>query len=495
LTPTSLALLTDLYQLSMGQAYFDSGIHEQYAAFNLYFRKPPFGGGYAIAGGIADAVAYVRDFRLTDDDLHFLMEQTGNDGKALFSTDYLNYLRKTLSKSLQVNISAVREGSVVFPNEPLLRVEGALLPAQLLETALLNIVNFQTLVATKASRVVRAAEGKTVLEFGLRRAQGVDGGLTASKAAYLGGCHATSNVLAGKLYGIPVKGTHAHSMVMAYGDEAEAFRAYARSQANNLTFLVDTYDTLEGVRNAIKIAKALPVGTPFGVRLDSGDLAALSKSVRALLNANGFMNAKIVASSDLDEYAITKLNEQGAEIDVYGVGTNLVTCSDQPALGGVYKLVAIQNAKGVMEDRIKVSENSIKTSIPGRLNTVRYFNASGTPVMDMLTDPQGYTGGATMVLLDGTEIKITEGLRAESLMVPVLTQHTRTTTAIGTGNLLTLAEARTRAATELAALPEEYRALTVSKSFPVGLERNLYNRRAALIAAASPEASPVKLVG
>ncbi len=465
---TSLALLTDLYQLSMGQTYFDQGMHETRATFNLYFRKAPFGGAYAVAAGIGDALDYIDSFKVTEEDICYLMDLVGNDGKPLFTSTFLNYLRRMDLKDLKVH--AVREGSVVFPNEPILRIDGPLLKAQLIETALLNIVNFQTLIATKAARIAHVAKDRPVLEFGLRRAQGIDGGLTASKAAFIGGCAATSNVLAGRLYGIPVKGTHAHSMVMAFGDERAAFKAYAKSQPNNLTLLVDTYDTIEGIKEAIETARTLPAGTPFGIRLDSGDLAALSKEARKMLNEAGFAHAKIVASSDLDEYEIAKLDEQGAQIDIFGVGTNLVTAKDQPALGGVYKLTSIHNGT-TMVDRIKLSENPAKTSIPGILNVIRYYNDNGERIQDVIFDEMaGRRAPGVAVTLTGETLNVGHFRRSDTLLVP------------GGGIREPLKDIRERAKREIAALPERYRALKVAEAFPVALDTALNDNRQKLIA-------------
>src|SRR5688572_20891708 len=319
----SLALLTDLYQLSMACGYWKAGHSEREAVFHLTFRRPPFGGGYAIAAGIASALTYLRRFQVTDDDVAYLATLTDNEDKPLFERGFLDYLR---AMRMSLTVDAVPEGAVVFAHEPILRVRGPILQAQLVETPLLTLINFQTLIATKAARITQVAKGP-VLEFGLRRAQGFDGGLSASRAAYIGGCAATSNVLAGKLLGIPVRGTHAHSWVMFHADELASFRAYAEALPGNCTFLVDTYDTLDGVRNAITVGHELRErGYELGgIRLDSGDLAHLSIEARRMLDEAGFPNAKIVASNDLDEHVITAIQEQGAAIDVWGVGTKLVT--------------------------------------------------------------------------------------------------------------------------------------------------------------------------
>ncbi|MGH7146180.1 MAG: nicotinate phosphoribosyltransferase, partial [Planctomycetota bacterium] len=330
------ALLTDLYQLTMAYGYWKTGRADYGAVFHLHFRTAPFGGGYAIAAGLEPALDWLRDFHFAPDDLAWLAQLSGNDGRPLFDPAFLRDLGEL---RLTVDIDAVPEGTVVFPHEPLLRVRGSILQGQLLETALLCLVNFSTLIATKAARICRAAGPDPVLEFGLRRAQGFDGGLTASRAAYLGGCAATSNLLAGRRFGIPVKGTHAHSWVLCFDSELEAFESYADALPNNCVFLVDTYDTLEGVRHAIAAGQRLRQHGHelIGIRLDSGDLAWLSIEARKLLDAAGFPNAQVLASNDLDEHTIASIREQGGQVALWGVGTRLVTGGDQAALGGVYK--------------------------------------------------------------------------------------------------------------------------------------------------------------
>src|SRR3954469_13128794 len=320
----SLGLLTDLYQLTMAYGYWKLGRSDLETAFHLIFRNNPFDGGFSVACGLASAVEYLTGFHFESDDLTYLATLKGNDEKPLFDPAFLDFL-STLK--LACDIDAIPEGTAVFPQEPLVRVTGPILHCQLLETPLLNLINFQTLVATKAARVCIAAAGDPVLEFGARRAQGIDGAVTASRAAYVGGCAGTSNVLAGKLFGIPVGGTHAHSWVMSFDDELTAFESYARAMPNNCVFLVDTYNSLQGVRHAVKIGKKLRSHghEMIGIRLDSGDLAYLSIEARKILDANGFQNAKILASNDLDEHLITSLKNQDAKINVWGVGTRLAT--------------------------------------------------------------------------------------------------------------------------------------------------------------------------
>src|SRR5437016_3987198 len=298
LSNSSLALLTDLYELTMAFGYWKSGTADKEAVFHLIFRQPPFGSGFTIACGLAAAIDYLRDFHFTPEDLDYLASLTGRDKLALFDRRFLEYLGKL---RFACDVDALPEGTAVFSQEPLLRVQGPILQAQIVESALLNFLNFQSLIATKAARICLAARGEPVIEFGLRRAQGVDGALTECRAAYVGGCAGTSNVLAGKLYGIPVTGTHAHSWVMSFDSESEAFAAYAEAMPNNCIFLVDTYDSLEGVRRAVEIGKELRrKGHELaGIRLDSGDLAFLSIEARKILDAAGFNNAAIVASNDL----------------------------------------------------------------------------------------------------------------------------------------------------------------------------------------------------
>ncbi len=369
----NLTLLTDLYQLTMAYGYWKKGMGQRESVFHLFFRRHPFKGNHTIACGLQNAIEYLKNLNFGKEDIAYLATIKSGDEKPLFSDDFLDYL---LKMEFQCDVDAVPEGTLVFPHQPLLRIKGPLIQAQLIETALLNIINFSTLIATKASRIVRAAAGDTVLEFGLRRAQGPNGAISASRAAYIGGCHATSNVLAGKMYDIPVKGTHAHSWVMCFDSELEAFQTYADAMPGNCIFLVDTYDTEEGVANAIKMGQSLRKRgyEMAGIRLDSGDLSALGKLSRQMLDDAGFPNAKIVASNDLDEYRIHNLKEKDSKITVWGVGTRLATAFDEPALGGVYKLAAIRDDNQQWDYKVKLSEQAIKVSNPGILNVLRIEN-------------------------------------------------------------------------------------------------------------------------
>lgn len=380
-----LALLTDLYQLTMAYGYWKTGLADRRCIFHLTFREAPFGGSYAVACGLNAVVEYLRGFRFTAADLAYLESLSGADGQALFEPAFLAHLGDL---RFRCDVDAIAEGTIVFPHEPLVRVTGPLLQAQILETPLLTLVNFPTLVATKAARVTLAARGRPVLEFGLRRAQGIDGGVTASRAAYVGGCAGTSNVMAGKQFGIPVKGTHAHSWVMAFDDELQAFQRYAEVLPGNAILLVDSYNSLDGVRRAIQVGRELQAkgGRLLGIRLDSGDLAHLSREARRMLDEAGFPDASVVASGDLDEYSIEQLWTDGARIDVFGVGTRLATAFDQPALGGVYKLGAIGDEHGGWSYRIKLSERDAKSSDPGRMQLRRFYGPRDRPVADMIYD-------------------------------------------------------------------------------------------------------------
>lgn len=362
----SLALHTDLYQINMVEAYWADGIHERKAVFELFFRKLPFGNGYAIFAGLVRVLEYLKNFKFTESDLAYLKEEAG------YRDDFLDYLKTVRFTG---NVYSMVEGEVVFQNEPLIRVEATLAEAQLIETALLNIINYQTLIATKASRIKQVVKDDRVMEFGTRRAQEMDAAVWGSRASFIGGLESTSNVRAGKLFGLPVSGTHAHSMVQAYKDEYEAFHAYAKRH-KNCVFLVDTYDTLKsGLPIAIQVAKELGDQINFqGIRLDSGDIAFLSKEARKMLDEAGFPDAEVVVSNDLDEYTILNLKAQGAQVDAWGIGTKLITAYDQPALGAVYKIVAIENDAGDMEDTIKISGNAEKVTTPGLKNVYRIID-------------------------------------------------------------------------------------------------------------------------
>ncbi len=473
---TSLALLTDLYQLTMAYGYWKEGPADREAVFHLTFRRNPFAGGYTIAAGLETAVEYLEQLRFTEDDTSYLATLTGNDGGRLFDEGFLRFLRDMTPRC---DIDAVPEGTVVFPQEPLVRVRGPLLQAQLLETALLNIVNFQSLIATKAARLVQAASGDPVLEFGLRRAQGIDGAVSASRAAYIGGCAATSNVLAGQLLGIPVGGTHAHSWIMCHDDELSAFREYARVMPNNCVFLVDTYDTLQGVRHAVTVGKELRRNghEMIGVRLDSGDLASLSIAARRILDEGGFPHAAIVASNDLDERIVETLKQQGAKINVWGVGTRLVTGCDDPALGGVYKLSAIRRPGEAWQYKVKLSEQTAKVSTPGVLQVRRWYSG-GHPRADAIYDESFPCEEPVTIVdsLDATRRRtVPEGSAAEDLLVPVFRCGRKIYES------LDLKSIRHRAEEQLASFPGGVKRFANPHEYFVGLESGLHERKTQLI--------------
>jgi nicotinate phosphoribosyltransferase len=476
---TSLALLTDLYQLTMAQAYWASGSSDKEAVFHLYFRKNPFEGGFAVACGLARAVDCLERFHFSPEDVAYLSRLRGNDDGPLFDP---GFLRELASLELSCDVDAVPEGTAVFPQEPLVRVKGPILQAQLVETVLLNTVNFETLIATKAARVCLAARGEDVIDFGLRRAQGIDGGLSASRAAFVGGCAGTSNVLAGRLYGIPVKGTHAHSWVMSFATEQEAFDAYAEAQPNNCVLLVDTYDTLEGVRRAVETGKRLRArGHDLaGIRLDSGDLAYLSVEARKILDEEGFEKTAIVASNDLDEHVISSLEEQGAAIDVWGVGTRLVTGGDQAALGGVYKLAAVRQPGGPWQHRIKVSEQAVKTTTPG-VQQVRRFQGEAGFLADIIYDEEQGLPEEPVVVdpVDPTRRKrIEAGTTGVDLLEPVI----RGGRVVG--ERPPLETARDRTAAQLARLHPGVKRFVHPHQYPVGLSAELQDLKTRLVLAA-----------
>ncbi len=357
----NLTLLTDLYELTMMQGYFKHKDRNETVIFDAFYRSNPCGSGYSIAAGLDQVIEYIKNLHFSTEDIDYLKSLN------IFDRDFLDYLR---GFHFTGDIYAIPEGTVVFPREPLVKVIAPIMEAQLIETAILNIINHQSLIATKAARVCYAAKGDGIMEFGLRRAQGPDAGLYGARAAMIAGCVGTSNVLAGRLFDVPVKGTHAHSWIMSFPDEYTAFKTYANMYPQACILLVDTYDTLKsGVPNAIRVFTEMrEAGIPlsfYGIRLDSGDLAYLSKKARKMLDAAGFTDAVISASNDLDEYLIESLKAQGATITSWGVGTNLITAKDNPSFGGVYKLAAIKGADGKFIPKIKLSENSEKVTNPG----------------------------------------------------------------------------------------------------------------------------------
>jgi nicotinate phosphoribosyltransferase len=476
-----LALLTDYYQLTMMGGYWKSGRKDLRACFAYTFRDLPPDNGFAVAAGLEQLLDHIENLRFGERDLEYLA------GLKTFDPAFLDYLAGFRPSC---SIEAVPEGTIVFPHEPILQVEGPLIEAQLLETAILNALNYQTLIATKAARVRLACGDDDLVEFGLRRAQGPDGGLSGSRAAYIGGADSTSNVLAGKVFGIPVRGTHAHSWVMSFEDELEAFRAYAACYPDPI-LLVDTYDTLtSGLPNAVKVFQELRAAgrTPrAAVRLDSGDLARLSKAAHRLFTEAGFADPLIVASNELDEDLIADLKRQGAPINSWGVGTHLITSSDHPALGGVYKLVAVQEEEGgPWEPRIKLSSNLAKMTDPGRKRLVRYYDQAGHPLADLIRlydeAPDSIDPGQPATPVPFAERQDLSFLRAvwdaalcEDLLQPVMHHGARV------GERVPLDRIRERARAQVAALPEELRRLRNPEIYSVGLSPKLAAEKMRLV--------------
>ena len=459
-------LYTDFYELTMAQAYFDSSLRDSHATFDLYFRSNPFNGGYAVFAGLEEAVDTLTRIRFSGEDLDFLEKQG-------FQRDFLDFLE---TFRFSGDVTGFREGDIVFGGEPLLRVAGSIIETQIVETLLLNIINFQTLVATKAMRTVHAARGRTVIDFGMRRAQGL-AAMSASRAAYIGGVTGTSNTAAASLYGIPSVGTHAHSWVQGFESELEAFRTFARTYPENTTLLVDTYDTLaSGIPNAIRVGLELrQQGKQLGgIRLDSGDLAYFSRKARQALDEAGLEDVKIVASNQLDESLILSLLDQGAPIDVFGVGTRLVTAHDQPALDGVYKM-------SVMDDRptLKFSENPEKINLPGAKQVIRYLNGDDRFALDAIALADEEPGRIRVVRHPSVEFKQTrvdrEDLHPQSVFHPIMRS----------GQLLepfpSLDQVRAFAFERFKLLPDGHKRFVHPHVYRIGLSNRMYRMRRELI--------------
>lgn len=468
----SFMLHTDLYQINMVQTYWKDAVHQRKAVFELYFRKLPFGNGYAIFAGLKKVMEFINNFGFSQSDIEYLREE-GN-----YPEEFLHYLQNL---KFTGTIRGMREGELVFANEPILRIEAPLAEAQLIETPLLNIVNFQTLIATKASRIKEVTGEDVVMEFGTRRAHEFDAAIWGTRAAYIGGFSATSNVRAGKLFGIPVSGTHAHAMIQTYRDEYTAFKKYAAAH-KDCVFLVDTYDTLRsGVPNAIKVAKELGDQINFiGIRLDSGDLAYFSKVARKMLDDAGFKETKIMASNDLDEYTIMHLKSQGAKIDAWGIGTKLITAYDQAALGGVYKLVSIENENGEMVDTIKISANPEKVTTPGRKRVYRIVN-----------NENGHAEG-DYIALDEENIQQTERLKMFHPVHTYISKFVTNFTAIElhesiveNGKVVfeepTIQETQAYAKKNLKLLWCEYKRTMNPEEYPVDLSQACWDHKRAII--------------
>lgn len=472
----NLALFTDLYELTMAYGYWKTGMAKKEAVFHLFFRRKPFQGNFAIAAGLETALNLLKNFHFEASDLAYLETLRGTDDRPLFEKAFLEYLS---TFSLKCDIDAVPEGTVVFPYEPILRVQGPIIHAQILESLLLNIINFQSLIATKASRICFAAHPDPVIEFGLRRAQGIDGALSASRASFIGGCPSTSDVLAGKLFNIPVKGTHAHSWIMAFPDEEESFKAWGDVMPNNLIFLIDTYDSIKGAKKAIHVAQALRQKKiqMTGLRLDSGDLAQLSIEVRKLLDEAGFKTAKIMASNELDEYLIAELKRQGAKIDLWGVGTHLVTGKEQPALDGVYKLSAVRDSKTApWRYKVKISEQLVKVTNPGLLQIRRYSDSTGYAYDLMYDQSQPLPSKLTAIdPFDPMSTKTAASDTYRDLLVPVMREGKIVY------DLPSLADIQKYSLAELEKFNPVIRRFLNPPPYFVGLEKTLYDRKLRLI--------------
>ena len=472
---TSLSLLTDLYQVTMAYGYWKKGIHDKKASFNVFFRKSPFNSGYAVCCGLEYIIDYLNSYKFSNSDIDYLSSLKSESGSKLFEKKFLDFLREF---KFTCDVDAIEEGRIIFPNEPILRVSGPIYQCQLIESALINIFNFQTLISTKASRMFYASNGEPILEFGLRRAQGIDGSLSASRASYIGGCSKTSNVLAGKIFNIPVSGTHSHSWVLAFDSEISAFQNYAQVMPDNCVLLVDTYETMKGVKNAIIVAKELEKRNKklFGIRIDSGDLAYLSKKARKLLDKENLEYVKIIASNDLDEFILESLKHQKAKISVWGIGTKLITAFDNPSLGAVYKLSALKNDRGKWEKKLKLSEQKIKINNPG-VHQVRRFIKDGMFNGDMIYDINSSVIKEKMIdPNDSTKFKkFKEESDYEELLKKIFKK----------GNLVykspKIDQIKKRLHIDLERLDNSHKRLDNPHVYPVGLEESLFMERKKMI--------------
>lgn len=455
-------LYTDLYQLTMAQAYYKTGMHNQYASFDYFFRKIPFKGGYVVLAGLDDLLDLIENLKFSDDDLSFLSENG-------FDKKFLEYLKDFRFLG---NIISAREGDVVFPFEPVMRVEGTLIETQLIETLLLNVINFQSLIATKASRMRFAAGNRILSDFGLRRAQSF-GAMQATRAAIIGGFDSTSNVLAAKKYKIPFSGTMAHSFIESFGDEISAFRAYGKAFPDDSTFLVDTYNTLfQGMPNAITVAKEMEEDGHRlkGIRLDSGDLAYLSKKARDMLDYDGFTDVKIVVSNQLDEYVIKSLLEQKAPIDIFGVGTNLITGKPEAALDGVYKLAHV-NDRNVL----KISDNLQKTTLPGKKKILRYFDRDSLFYADAVVMKEEPDVKRMIHPFEKHKSLNLENFKCEEVLYTVMKDGARTRSHES------IRQINERLKTRLNLLPEEHQRFDFPHIYKVGISEKVMNIRDGLL--------------
>ena len=472
------ALLTDLYELTMMQGYHRHGFRRR-AVFDLFFRRPPFGGGFSVAAGLDDALNALEGLRFEEADLAYL------ESLGMFGRDFLDYLK---GFRFSGEVWAVPEGTVVFPHEPLLRISAPMIEGQLIESLLLNTINYQTLVATKTARIYLASGKGVIAEFGLRRAQGWDGALTASRAAYIGGAGATSNTLAGRNYGIPVTGTMSHSWIMAFESELEAFERYAELYPDETTLLLDTYDTLgSGLPNAVKVARRLiDEGHKVGVRLDSGDIQYLSKAVRRGLDDAGLKGVRIAVSNELDEHIIAQLAAAGSPVDLWGVGTQLVTGGGESSLTGVYKLAAVENGEGAMQPTMKFSDNPEKSTNPGIKQVYRFFGEDGAPLADLIAlDDESFEVGEAHTLyhpaIDYRKFRLERYADFEALLQPVMEGGHRV------GGSPSLDKIRSRTLESLDSLDETYTRIINPHVYKVSISARLKETKQHLIRTFRPD--------
>ena len=459
----------------MSYGYWKNNIHLRESNFSVFFRKNPFNSGYAVSCGLELIIDYLNNLKFTQSDIDYLSSLKSEDGVELFDEKYLEFLK---SFKFSCDVEAIEEGRVIFANEPIINVRGPIYQCQLVESAIINIFNFNTLIATKASRIKFSAKDNPVLEFGLRRAQGIDGSLSASRASFIGGCSKTSNVLAGKLFDIPVSGTHSHSWVLAFDNEIESFKKYAEIMPNNCILLVDTFNTMNGIDNAITVAKEMELAGKklLGVRIDSGDLAYLSKKARLKLDREGLDYVKIIASNDLDEFLIESLKNQNAEITVWGIGTKLVTAYDNPSLGAVYKITSMKNSNGNWEKKIKLSEQKIKINNPG-VNQVVRFSKNGFFSGDMIFDIYSDVVRKKMIdPNDSTRNKIFDDKYSEEMLLVKIFDKGKLRYKNPDLNII-----KSKLINDLSMLDDSHKRLENPHSYPVGIEENLFLEKKEMI--------------
>ena len=467
--------MTDLYQLTMSYGYWKKNIHLRESNFSVFFRKNPFNSGYAVCSGLEFIIDYLNSLKFSDSDIKYLKSLKSQNGSQLFENKFLQFLKQF---KFSCDVDAIEEGRIIFSNEPIINVKGPIYQCQLVESAIINIFNFNTLIATKASRMKYSAKSDPILEFGLRRAQGIDGSLSASRASYIGGCSHTSNVLAGKIFNIPVSGTHSHSWVLAFDNELESFRNYADIMPDNSVLLVDTFNTMEGINNAIVVAKELEkLGKKLlGIRIDSGDLAYLSKKARTKLDKEGLDYVSIVASNDLDEFLVESLKNQKAKISIWGIGTKLVTAYDNPSLGAVYKLTALKNQGNKWEKKIKLSEQKIKINNPGINNVMRFRNEKKF-LGDMIYEKNSKIQKLKMIdPNDSTRKKVfNKNYIIENLLIPIFKKGKLTY------KIPSIEHIKKKLSVDLDLLDNSHKRLNNPHTYPVGIEENLFLEKQKMI--------------